>query len=808
MNVLLSWMREFAPIEGEPAFLAEQMTDLGMVVEEVTETGQAWDGIVVAKVEGLRPHPEADRIQLVDVNAGPGADGETETLQVCCGAFNMSVGDLVPLATIGTVMPNGMEIARRKLRGEWSNGMLCSATELELGADADGIMILDPDLPIGQDLSSAIGSEQDTLFDLDIEGNRPDALSVAGVTRDLAARLGVPFTLPSPKFTEADPSTAAQGSVEIAAQELCSRFGLRVLRNVTVGESPAWMASRLVAAGMRPINSIVDISNYVMLELGQPNHTYDLGLVPGGRLGVRMARDGERLTTLDDVERDLVAADGVIVDGDDRPIGLAGVMGGASTEISESTTDVLLEAAVWDRMTIAKTSRRLNLRSEASTRFERGVDPMGIERALDRFAELAAEICGATIATGTAVVDGGLAPPTTVAVRTDRINLILNTSLTAEEMAGLLEPIGFASTPTDDGLSVSVPSWRPDASIEEDIAEEVGRHHGYAKSGKRVPTPIQAGGLTPAQHGRRRLRRTLLGAGYSEAMPMPFLAPGDLARAGLVDASRADDGATVEQGITLTNPLVSEESVLRTSLLPGLLKAVARNQAHRNGPVRLYELGHVFHPSSDDLPDEYELVAGIGSGFDAAAPNGETAAEAAVAQVHRLAAELGLAGLTVTNAEVPGLHPTRAAEVHFRGKVLGTVGEVDPRTLETFEVGGRAAWFELRVAPILAALGSVAKYKPISLYPSSDIDLAFLTPDDVGATDVARTIKKAGDGLIRSVRLFDVFRSDQLADGHRSLAYQLRLQADDRTLTDEEVAVVRQRCIDAVAKANRATLRG
>ena len=806
MKVLLSWMREFAPIEGDPAFLAEQMTDLGMVVEEVVETGRNWDGIVVAKVLDLRPHPEADRIQLVDVDAGDG-----EALQICCGAFNMSVGDLVPLATIGTTMPGGLEIARRKLRGEWSNGMLCSSTELELGEDADGIMVLDPGLTPGQDLTSALGVTSDTLFDLDIEGNRPDALSVAGVTRDLAARLRVPFTLPSPKFGETDPATAELGSVEIAAPELCPRFGLRVLRGVTVGESPGWMASRLVAAGMRPINSVVDISNYVMLELGQPNHTYDLNLVPGGRLGVRMALDGERLRTLDDVERTLVSADGLIVDGEDRPIGLAGVMGGASTEISEATTDVLLEAAVWDRMTIAKTSRRLGLRSEASTRFERGVDPMGIERALDRFAELAVEICGATIASGSVVVDGGLTEPTVVEVRTDRVNLILNTALAAEDMAGLLEPIGFSSVPTDQGLSVSVPTWRPDASIEEDIAEEIGRHHGYDKSGKRTPTPTQAGGLSPAQAGRRRIRRALLAAGYSEAMPMPFLAPGDLDRAGL--AAAVGDGENADnEPITLTNPLVAEESVLRTSLRPGLLKAVGRNQAHRNGAVRLFEVGRVFHrtrPTPDaPLPDEFELVAGIGSGYGAggSAP-GDTAAEAAVAEVHRLAAALGLEGLAVANAEVPGLHPTRAAEVRFRGKVIGQVGEIDPRVLEAYGVADRAAWFELRVEPLLAALRGVPKQKPVSVYPSSDIDLAFVAPNPVAATDVARTIKKAGDGLIQWVRLFDVFRSEQLGQDRRSLAYQLRLQANDRTLTDEEVAAVRQACIDAVAKAHDATLR-
>ena len=794
MKVLLSWMKEFAPIEGDPAFLAETMTDLGMVVEEVTTTGPDWDGIVVAKVLDLKQHPEADKIQLVDVDLGDG-----EALQIACGAFNMAVGDLVPLATIGTTMPGGMEIGRRKLRGEWSNGMICSAAELEIGEDADGIMVLDPSLTIGQDLATALGADDDILFDLDIEGNRPDALSVAGVTRDLAARLGVPFTMPEPKFSEAEPAASTRTSVEIEAPELCLRFGARVLDNITVGESPGWMASRLTAAGMRPINSIVDISNYVMLELGQPNHTYDLGLVPDGKLGVRMGRDGETLVTLDDQERTITAADGLIVNGEDVPIGLAGVMGGASTEISDNTTSVLLEAAVWDRMTIARTSRRLNLRSEASNRFERGVDPMGIERALDRFAELAAEICGATIAAGSAIEVGGLQPPTTVTVRPERVNMILNTELSADEMVALLEPMGFAVTAADGGaLSVVVPTWRPDASIEEDIVEEIGRHNGYSKSGKRVPTPTQAGGLTPAQQGRRRIRRTLGGAGFAEAMPMPFLAPDDLAKAGLPT-----------EGISLGNPLVAEESVLRTSLLPGLLKAVARNQSHRIEQVNLFEIGHVFQPSDDELPDEYDVVAALASGFGSGDDSGQgSAAQAGVRSLYRFAGELGLEGLQLTNKEVNGLHPTRAAEIRFRGKVLGAVGEVDPSALENYDVTGRVAWFELRVAPILNALESIAKYKPVSLYPSSDVDLAFVTPDEVGATDVSRTIKKAGKGLIRSVTLFDVFRSEQLGEGVRSLAYQLRLQADDRTLTDEEVATVRQRCIDDVAKSHNAELRG
>ncbi len=790
MKALLSWMQEFAPIEGDPQDLAEAFTEIGLVVEDVSVVGPSWDGIVVARVLDLRPHPKADRIQLVDVDAGDG-----EPLQICCGAFNMAVGDLVPLATLGAVMPGGLEIARRQMRGEWSNGMLCSAAELEVAEDADGIHILDAGLTPGEPLAEALGIETDVLFDIDVEGNRPDALSVAGLARDLAAKLGVAFTNRQSAIAEVDPPARERTSADIAAPDLCQRFGARVLDNITIGESPSWMAARLTAAGMRPINSIVDISNYVMLELGQPNHTYDLALVPDGHLGVRMGRDGETLTTLDDVERTITAEDGVIVDATDTPIGLAGVMGGASTEITGATTSVVVEAAVWDRMTIARTSRRLGLRSEASTRFERGVDPYGVERALDRFAELAVEICGAKVAAGVVVAEGDLKTTPPITVRTDRVNDMLNTSLSTSEIAAILDPIGYTSNlvaGTDGHLTVTIPTWRPDSSLEIDVIEEIGRHHGYDKSGLRVPVPTQAGRLTSSQVGRRRIRRALLGAGYSEAMPMPFLAPDDLQQAGIDDAA-----------LTLANPLVAEESVLRTTLLPGLMKSVVRNQSHRSGPVKLYEMGHVYRPADAELPEESDHVAGIESGFD----TDGGAARAAVRAVYRLAAELGLVNLSITNADVPGLHPTRGATVGFRGRDIGAVGEVDPRALDNYEIEGRVAWFELNIDPILAALDSVATYRPISLYPSSDIDLAFIVDDDVPATLVARTLTKAGGDLLQSVELFDVFRSEQVGSGRRSLAYRLRLQAHDRTLTDAEVAEVRQRCIDAVAKSNGGQLR-
>lgn len=796
MNVLLSWMREFVPegfgeLEDDPQALAEVLTNLGLVVESVTQTGADWDGIVVAKVLDLRAHPEADKIQLVDVDTGGAASPAGEPLQICCGAFNMSVGDLVPLATLGTVMPGGLEIARRKLRGEWSNGMICSETELGVGEDAAGIMILDPDLTVGQPLKDALGVETDTVFELDVEGNRPDGLSIAGVARDLAGKLGLRFELPEIVLDEIEPAASDRASVEIVDPDLCLRFGARVLDGISLGPSPAWMQRRLEACGQRPINAIVDISNYVMLEVGQPNHTFDLATVPDGAIRVRMASDGERLTTLDGADRELTSADGLVCNGADEPISLAGVMGGEATEISDTTTSVLLEAAVWDRMTIAKTSRRLGLRSEASMRFERGVDPYGIERALDRFCQLAVEICGASVSVGRVMTEGSAQPPIEVDLRIARVNKLLNVDLDAGAISSYLTPIGFSVGATSPGeetvLRVEIPTWRPDCTAEIDLVEEVGRHHGYAKSGSRVPTPAQNGELTPTQRGRRRLRRAFMAEAFNEAMPLPFLAPGDLQRAGLA-----------EDAISLANPLVAEESMLRTSLLPGLLKSVAYNQSRQVSGARLFELGSVYLPSDAELPVEEEWVAGIVADADATE---------AVAVLHRVAAALGLPGMKIVNKALPGLHPTRSAEIQFWGKPLGEVGEVDPAVLERFEVSGRTAWLQLRVPPMIRAMENVQKAKPVSKYPSSDLDLAFLVPDDVAATDVIVSMKKAGGALLESVDLFDVFRSDSLDDGVRSLAYRLRLRSQDATLTDAEVTETRLKIINAVQKHHNATLR-
>jgi phenylalanyl-tRNA synthetase beta chain len=684
-------------------------------------------------------------------------------------------------------MPNGMEIGRRKMAGVWSNGMLCSSRELGLGDDHAGIFILPDHLQPGTPFTEAMGLKDDVLYDLEINPNRPDAMSIAGVARDLAARLRLPFELPTPEPSLVPADAIGTVSVEILDPHRCGRFEARVLRGVQVGPGDLKLAARLSLLGMRSINNVVDVSNYVMLELGQPNHPYDLAKVSGPGFRIRVARDGERLTTLDDVDRVLTPDDLLICDGADVPVGLAGIMGGATSEIDASTTDVLLEMAWFHPIGIVKSSRHHKLRSEASARFEKGVDPEVIDLAMRRFAAL----LGAPLEDGSAVAVGELPERPVVRVRTARVAKLLGSDLGVTRIAEVLEPIGFTTEPAGDDLDVTIPSWRYDSAAEIDVIEEIARHHGYTALGRTLPRSATTGLLTQRQHERRRLRATLVGRGLSEAMPMPFLAPGELARCGLPDT-----------GITIANPLVAEQSVLRTSLLPGLVGAVAYNWSHRNHGVRLFEIGHTFNrPSSADaeLPDEREELGAVLAGLDATE---------AVLLWRVVADVLGFEGVEIENAELPGLHPTRAARLRCGALEVGRLGEIDPAVLDAYGIGERVAWLEVDLDALLAQPHDERTYRPFSLYPSSDIDLAFEVDDAVPATAVEDAIRGAAGDLLWSVRLFDVFRGEAVAEGRRSLAYTLRLQAPDRTLTDADVAAVRTTVIDAVESQLPATLRG
>ena len=785
MKILLSWLNEYGDFADptDPAAvqrLADTMTALGLAVEEVRHIGATVDGVVSAKVLRLEQHPDAAKVQRVYVDAGDGAERH-----VWCGAFNMRVGDVVPLATLGTTMPDGRLIERRGILGIESEGMLCAADELALPDvtpdGVRGILILPADAALGVPYGEVLGIRPDVLFDLDLTRNRPECWGYVGVARDVAARLGIDLRLPRPVIEYAgEPRTAP---VELLDGERCGRFTSTVISGVHVGPSAPWMQRRLAAAGMRPISNVVDVSNYVMLELNQPTHAYDLDTLGGGGFRVRAALDGETIVTLDGTERTLQPSDILICDADDAPIGVGGVMGGLHTEITEGTTTVAFEAAWFQPLPVMQTAGRLGLRSEASARYERGVDPYITHTAIARFVELLRETCpDLVVHPSTVDATGPGLPPRerSCQVRISQVNRILGTSLTADELPALLDPIGYTVSGSGDVRTVALPSWRPDSEAEIDVIEEIARHVGYESVGKTVPRSTVHGGLSVHQQRRRLLREVLLGLGITEAMPNPFLAPDTLGRAGL-------DGPTIR----ITNPLVDEESVLRTSLRPGLLRAVAFNESHRRPGARLFEIGHVYPPGSGELPDEYEALCVVLAGEEA---------PAAMAVWREVAAALGV-GARIDQGRVPaGLHATRSATLQAGKDPLGAVGEVDPAVLQRFDVTERVAILELRLDDVLAREPKPAVWRPVSRHPSSDLDLAFALADDVPAEKLEKAIRQGAGGLLVGIELFDVYRGAGVADGRRSLAYRLRLQAADRNLTDADIADVRRAVVTAVAK--------
>jgi len=835
------------------------MDDLGLVVEGIEHTGRGLEDVVVARVIEVAGIPGADRIRRVVVDRGAG-----DQVEVVCGAWNFAEDDLVALAPAGTVLPGGNEITKVKMKGVVSNGMLCSGAELSLSEDHEGILVLghtagssvegygpEP----GTALVEALGIEPDVVFDVAVDANRPDAASMAGVARDLAARLRLPFEIPEPSAALSDSGVRVGDlvSLEVVDRDLCPRFTARIITGVQIAPSPTWIARRLTLAGMRPINNVVDVSNYVMLDLGQPTHPYDLDRVNGSGLRVRAANPGEELVTLDGVTRRMSERsvgreddmrDCLICDARDSAIGIAGIVGGADSEIAESTTRVLLEAAYFAPMAIARSSKRLGLRTEASSRFERGVDPEGIDRAAARFCELLRiSSPAASMASGSLDVRGEVPAPRRVRVRTERVNALLGTELSDTDITRYLLPIGFGCDQEAPGnLTVTVPTFRPDTEREIDVIEEVGRHHGYSLLPRRRIFPPQVGGLSRYQRERRLVREVLAGSGCDEAWTPSLLGPEDHELAGL----RISSGDAAE--LRLANPLTPDESVLRRSLLPGMLKALEFNAARRNGYLRLFEIGKVFKGTSAhrmetafahrdaaaSVIDEREML-GVLLADEA------DDASSAVQVWDTLVSALGLEDVQLVTTDTSqseyialpgGLHPTRTAllvvgkgerstpsvvegeagdDAGPAGGPIGLVGEVDPTVLARFGVdttNQRVGWLEVDIGlllrkgprkPDLAA--------PLSRFPSSDIDLAFVLDESVPAATVSATLEDAAGELLESLSLFDVYRGPALPKGQRSVAWRLRLCALDHTLTEQEIGKVRARCIEAVKRAHGAELR-
>ena len=823
MKISLSWLREFVDITESVEELRLIMDDLGLVVEGIERVGEGLEDVIVARVDKIALIEGADRIRLITVDAGNGP------LDIVCGAMNFEVGHHVPLAPVGAVLPGGFEIAQRKMKGVISNGMLCSARELKISEDHQGLMILDEIITpvVGVKLMDALSMTADVVFDITVEGNRPDAWSVEGVARDLATRLK--RTLRSPKIAKpnAKATTDSFASAGIDDPDLCGRLTVSALRNVKVGPSPDWVAARLTSAGMRPISNVVDASNLVMLELGQPTHPYDAAHVAGKTLRARRARSGETLETLDGVVRELAKAgrglgdtgeDCVIIDGDDHVLGLAGIMGGASSEISESTTDVLVEAAFFDPMTIARSSKRHGLRSEASNRFERGVDPNLALRAVGRFvAVLSESVPDLEWMAAPLDISGKTPELPVVELRENDIERTLGVAIPVKESTTILEGLGFSVSEKKGSLFVTPPSSRLDirsgANGRADVIEEIARVYSYRRLPRRSPSWPTPGGLSNLQQFRRKVRDVCIDLGMNESWT-PTLGSNE-------DFELVHPGAA---RVRITNPLASEESVMRATTITGLVKAWGKNIDRGTGDVVMGEIGVVFtHPDATKNP--HNTKGGVAGSVTLALPEeterltvvlGRTKDDAttAVAFWNALATRLSLADVVVRTLDAaPGFHPTRCGALVDRatGAVLGYVGEVDTELVHV--LAPTATNRRLGLIDIdLAALSDHSKATRTSQfvnvpsrYPSAVIDLAFVTPVTVHAQDMAHALRNASP-LVERVELFDVYRGNNLPEGTRSLAYSVRFSSNEATLSDTEVSSARDALI-ATAVSLGAVLR-
>jgi phenylalanyl-tRNA synthetase beta chain len=812
MRVPYSWLREYCD-PGTPAeALADRLVMTGTEVERIDIAGPPDpDNFVVGKVTAADRHPDADRLSVCTVEVG---DSAART--IVCGAPNVAAGQTVAVALPGARMPGGEKLRKAKLRGVVSEGMILAADELEVGEDHAGTLVLDDALAAGTPLSEVIPLAEPVL-EIEVTPNRSDCFGVYGVAREVHAVTGAKLA-PEPWAEDAPAEAPGEvhelASVAVEVPELCPRFTARAFLEVKLGPSPLWLQQRLAAAGQRPINNVVDITNYVMLLTAQPLHAFDLDKVPGGRLIVRAARVGEKMTTLDGVEREL-DAETVVVGDQNGPSGIAGIMGGQVSEVSEETTRVLLEVANWNGTNILRTSRLLGLRSEASARFEKQLHPELTMRAQRIASRLLVELCGAKLVPGTIDVAAEAPPVTELKLRAARVRGILGMEVPGADQRAYLERLGFGVEADGGDLAVTVPPDRHyDVTREIDLIEEVARIHGLDEH---LPTTLPAvgrrvGRLSRPQLLRRRAEDTLRDLGFDQAVSWSFTDPGE------PDRLRIPPGDPRARPIRLANPLSEEQSAMRTTVLGSLLDSAAGNAARGAERLALYELGSVYldeappaegGPLAGDFPGEQPApvreplrIAAIALGT-LAPPSWRGAAQptdffALKAVAEALAGQLRT-DLAFAPGEQPFLHPGRSASVSVAGRPAGWLGEVHPLVCRTWDLPAAVA-FELDAAPLIAASTAGEElYEDVTTFPAALRDLAVVVPDEVPAERVRAVVLEAGGELLRSARVFDLYEGEQLGAGRKSLALSLELRAADRTLTDEEVDAVREEIVAALS---------
>ena len=818
MRISYEWLKSMVDVPEDPSDLVAEFVRTGTEVEAVEKVGADLTNVVTAQVVSKKPHPDSDHMWLCQVSVGDrnvDADGNPVPLQIVCGAQNFEEGDHIVTAMIGAVLPGDFKIKKSKLRGVESCGMNCSARELGLGDDHDGIIILPKDAPVGMDYTDYLGMS-DTVIDCEITPNRPDCLSMTGMAVEVAAMYDedTHIELPSVK-SEQGPDAHDLVDVTIDDPELCQRYTARVVRNVKIGPSPEWLARRVVAAGSRPINNVVDVTNYVMFLTGQPLHAFDLGKLTerDGRrhIVVRAAADGEKLETLDGVERTLTPDMAVITDDGKTPVALAGVMGGMNSEIDENTVDVLLESATFSSGHVSRTSRNLDLMSEASIRYERQVDGANCANVAEIAAALFEECCGAEVCPGTVDVYPLVVPAPVIDFRPARARMLCGAQIPDEFMVARLSRLGCSIERVDnEHLTVTAPTNRPDLTREVDLIEEVCRLWGEGDIEPTLPAARNhAGGLTVEQKRIRLIGQTLRACGLSETSTYCFADPNDLVSLGITEEGR---GIPVK----IINPLVADQSEMRRSMLPGLVRSVAYNLDHGVPNVALYEIGRVFFGhESKSQPDEPTYVCGVLAGkraddaWNSKFPDYDFFD--AKGAVEQLLSALRLTKIRFKVADAqryPWLQPGRAAEVLSQGEVLGWVGNIHPANLQKVGVDVPVVAFELSVEALLRLAVRELPYVDVPTLPGVTHDLAIVVDESVTYEQLVQRIGSAGGKLLADVRLFDVYRDPvRVGKGKKSMAFSLTYRAADRTLTSEEVEKAHEKLVNKVLRATGGEVR-
>ncbi len=786
MKLPLSWLYEYADIRDvDPKTYAEALTMSGSKVEGVLALGEEVQNVVIGKILTKVKHENADTLWVCSVEVG-----ETEPRQIVTAAQNMNEGDTVAVALSGATLPGGISIKASKLRGVMSSGMFCSHEELGLsmedvpGACEDGIIIFPEAHAPGTDVRKVVGLD-DVVVDFEITSNRPDCLSAIGLGRETAATFGKPFTKRTPKETGNGENAADYVKVSIEDTEKCTRYTARVVKDIKIGPSPRWLRSRLEGCGVRSINNIVDITNYVMLEYGQPMHAFDRSFLKGQEIIVRTAREGEKITTLDGEERNLTPEMLVIADRD-RAVAVAGVMGGENSEIQPDTKEVVFESAMFNGVSVRRTAKALGLRTEASARYEKGLDSENTLEAVNRACELVELLGAGTVVGGMVDVYPKAPEKRRIPLSAEKVNGFLGTDISREEMLEILTSIGFEA----DGEDVLVPTFRADVEEFADVAEEIARFYGYDKIPSTLMRSVSGvGGRNEAQALEEKIADTLSGLGYYETMTTSFMHPSAPKMIGRNDAP-----------IIIKNPLGEENSAMRTSLLNGALEVLARNANQRAARAQIFEIGKIYkNLDAKTLAEEPKMLSIGGYGIDFFELKGALEA---------LFGVIGVSDYRFERAEASAtFHPGKTAVLKIGGEAAGTIGAIHPEVSERFGLEMEVYLGEIALDAILKAAGSVKTYKPLGKYPAVNRDLAILVDADTEAASVEAVIRKYAGGRAEEIRLFDVYAGKQVPEGKKSMAYTISFRAPDKTLSDEEVTRTTDKILRMLEKEIGATLR-